>query len=258
MSEAVLDAAIAGLLPRLARPRRVKLFGGEPLLRPDLAARALESIRRLAPGTPVELNTHGGGLAEVRELLARHPEVELFVSRPIHEAGRIPRAVYNFLLTPDESLARTVERFLAARAAGFARFNFLPAYFTVWTPAALAGLRARFEAIRRLLAVLDARGLPAETVNLERFASTPLYNDGLVIDVDGEIYSSSLVLTAAVAPRRELLRLGSVSFPELLAPEPAATAASLLAEAFPPEVTASTLAVDAELTAFCRGLGAAA
>lgn len=258
MSEAVLDAALEGLLPRLAAPRRLKLFGGEPLLRPDLAARALERAARLAPEAPVELNTHGGGLAEAEGLLSRHPRLELFVSRPLPEAARVPGAVHNFLLPPDETLPRTIERFLAARAAGFTRFNFLPAYFTAWTPPALALLRARFEALRRLLAVKDSLGRRAEAVNPGRRGSTPLYNDGLVVDVDGEVYSSSLVLTAAVGPRRGDLRLGSVAAPEFLAAEPPASAAGLMAEAFPPPVIASTFAVDAELTGFCRALGAAA
>ena len=221
MSEGVLDAALEGLLPRLAGPRRVKLFGGEPLLRPDLVERALDAAARLAPGAPVELNTHGGGLAAAAAVLARHPEVELFVSRALPEAARHPRAVLNFLLRPEESLPRTVERFLGAREAGFARFNFLPAYFTPWPPGALAGRRARIAALRRLLAALKARGRPAEAVNLGRIGSAPLYNDGLVVDVDGQVFFSCLVFVVVVLLRREAQRQGTVAAPERLAAGPA-------------------------------------
>lgn len=258
MDARTLDAALEGLLPLLSPPRRVKLFGGEPLLRPDLVLRTLDRLSELAPGARVEVATHGGGLAAVAERLARRHLVDVFVSRPLPEAGRLPRAVLNFLLAPGEAPARTVRRLLEARAAGFARFNFLPAYFVAWADAERALLRARFAALRRTLAGLAARGRAAEVVNLTRRGSTPLFNDGLVVDADGAVYASNLALTAAAAARRGLLRLGRAERPGELRAAPAATPAAVLAACFPPEVAASTRAVDAVLSEFCGSLTEAA
>ena len=105
-----LDAALDGLLPRLASPARVKLFGGEPLLRPDLVERAINRLATLAPGTAVELPTHGKGLPAVESLLARHPEVEVFVSRPHPWAARLRGVVHNFLIPPGEAPVRGLSR----------------------------------------------------------------------------------------------------------------------------------------------------
>jgi len=258
MSERTLDAALDGLLPRLRAPRRVKLFGGEPLLRPDLVARALDALAERAPDAGVELSTHGGGLAAVAGVLARRPAVDVFFSRALAETGRLPRAVHNFLLAPGETPARTAARLLAAREAGFARFNFLPAYFVAWPRAELEGLRGRFAAARRVLDGLAARGRAAEVVNLARRGTTALFNDGLVVDADGEVYASNLALAAGARTRRGLLRLGRAAEPGGLAAAPAATAESVLEASFPREVVASTRAVDALLSEFCAGLAGAA
>lgn len=254
MPEGVLDAAIDGLLPRLAAPARVKLFGGEPLLRPDLVRRALDRLAAAAPGTPVELPTHGKGLPAVEAFLARHPEVEVFVSRPHPWAARLREVVHNFLIPPGEAPAMTARRLALARRLGYARFNFLPAYFVPWTPAQLEGLTAAFAGLAMVLRRWSAAGRPAEVVNLTRRGSTPLYNDGLVVDADGEVYTSNLILAEAVRPHRRRLRLGDVLDPGRLVARPSADAAQVLAESFSPEIMASTRAVDAALTEFCLGL----
>ncbi|MEK7232953.1 MAG: hypothetical protein AAB268_04000 [Elusimicrobiota bacterium] len=56
-----------------------------------------------------------------------------------------------------------------------------------------------------------------EIVNLARRGSTPLYNDGLVVDTNGEVYNSNLILADAVRPYRRRLRLGHVLDDERLA-----------------------------------------
>lgn len=258
MSEGVLDAAIDGLLPRLASPARVKLFGGEPLLRPDLVARALDRLAEVAPGTAVELPTHGKGLPAVESLLARRPEVEVFVSRPHPWAARLRGVTHNFLIPPGEAPAMTARRLALARRLGYVRFNFLPAYFVAWTPAQLKGLSVAFSGLAMVLRRWSAAGRPVEVVNLTRRGSTPLYNDGIVVDTDGEIYNSNLILAEAVRPHRRRLRLGDVLNCSRLASRPVADASQVLDDSFSPDILASTRAVDAALTAFCRSLGAEA
>ena len=258
MAEGVLDAAIDGLLPRLASPARVKLFGGEPLLRPDLVARALERLAAVAPGTAVELPTHGKGLPAVESLLARRPEVEVFVSRPHPWAARLRGVTHNFLIPPGEAPAMTARRLALARRLGYVRFNFLPAYFVAWTPAQLKGLSVAFSGLALVLRRWSAAGRPVEVVNLTRRGSTPLYNDGIVVDPDGEIYNSNLILAEAVRPHRRRLRLGDVLNCSRLASRPVADASQVLDDSFSPDILASTRAVDAALTAFCRSLGAEA
>lgn len=251
MTPATLDAALRGLLPRLRAPARVKLFGGEPLLRPDLVAWAVDFLSERAPDASVELPTNGRCLPAAADLLARSPRVEVFVSKPDARAARLPGAVHNFLLPPGEPAARTAARLISARRRGFARFNFLPAYFVPWTPAQLEGLTKSFEAVRLVLRKLPG---PVEVVNLARQGTAPLYNDGLVVDVDGAVYSSNLMLAEAVWPRRRRLKLGTVRRPASLAARAASGVDEVLEESFPPGVLAATRAADAALTAFCLSL----
>lgn len=254
MEPAVLDAAVRGLRPLLAEPARVKLFGGEPLLRADLAERAVDLLAATAPGTPVELPTNGRNLPGAAGFLARRPEVEVFVSRPLALGGRLRGAVHNFLLPPGESPERTARRFMDARRRGYKRFNFLPAYFTAWTPERLKGLDASFDLLASIVRRLSAAGRPVEVVNLSRQGSTPLYNDGLTVDADGTVYASNLVLAEAVFPRRERLRLGRVEEPGLLRESPPSTPEEVLRDSFPEEVLRATRAADAALTRFCLSL----
>lgn len=254
MEESILDAALTGLLPLLRTPSRVKLFGGEPLLRPDLVTRAVEFLAAKSPRTVIELPTNGRGLPAVAALLARRPKVEVFVSTPSAKSARHPGAVHNFLLPPGEAAAKTARRLIEARRMGFARFNFLPAYFVPWTPAQLEGLTAAFAALQVVLRKMAAAGRAAEVVNLARHGSTPLYNDGLVVDADGEVYSSNLVLADAVWPHRKRLSLGHVRRPRALAARARSETAQVLKDSFSDEIMASSLAADAALTAFCRAI----
>lgn len=254
MTPETLDAALRGLRPLLAEPARVKLFGGEPLLRADLAERAVDLLAALAPGTPVELPTNGRRLPAAAGFLARRPEVEVFVSRPAAAGAALPGAVHNFLIPPGEEPARTARRFLDARRRGFVRFNVLPAYFVAWTPGQLEGLDAAFGAVAGVLRRLAGAGRAVEVVNVLRKGSTPLYNDGLTVDVDGTVFASNLVLAEAAAPWRDRLRLGRVEEPESLRERPAWDPERVMKESFPEDVLASTRAVDAALTRFCRGL----
>lgn len=254
MSRETLDAALRGLLPRLHEPARVKLFGGEPLLRPDLVRHALAYICEHAPGAEVELPTNGGGLPKVAGLLRRHPEVEVFVSRPDALAASLPNAVYSFLLPPGQTPVEAARRLVHARRLGFSRFNFLPAYFVAWTPAQLSGLAACFQALSVVLRRWAEAGRPAEVVNLSRAGSTPLYNDGYVVDADGQVYSSNLVLAEAVRPSRARLRLGRVGGSMRLRSRAPGQAARVLEDSFPPAVLQATMRADAALMDFCLRL----
>ena len=206
----------------------------------------------------MELPTHGKGLPAVESLLARRPEVEVFVSRPHPWAARLRGVTHNFLIPPGEAPAMTARRLALARRLGYVRFNFLPAYFVAWTPAQLKGLSVAFSGLALVLRRWSAAGRPVEVVNLTRRGSTPLYNDGIVVDTDGEIYNSNLILAEAVRPHRRRLRLGDVLNCSRLASRPVADASQVLDDSFSPDILASTRAVDAALTAFCRSLGAEA
>jgi len=272
------------LFERLAGGGDVKLSGGEPLLEPEAVRAVLAAVRRRPSIKRVLLSTNGLGLDDRwLDLLAAHPKAVLLLSldgRPEdHRRHRRPRKkgaardCYDHLMTLRERLAGLprliVTQTIAPAAAadlpanfehlcslGFVRLNFLPVYFTVWEPAELSALRAGLGAVAARIRARWERGQRLYVKNLFTWAPTPLFNTGLVVDADGSIHASNAGLASGAADLRALTRLGSLDEPPTAAALAARIAAApeLLAEAFPPAIRQSTLAVEAELRRFCQAL----
>lgn len=250
MSRETLRRALRAFAPRLGRGGRIKLFGGEPLLKPGLVREAVLFADRLGLGARFELSTQGRLMDEAmcRFLLA-HPEVEVFFGRPSPWARRLPGSALNFILPPGEPAEKVLARLRRALALGLRRFNFLPVYFRAWTPGQLRELRRAFAALAR------AARSGIEVLNLRRSGAVPLYNDGPCVDADGKVYASNLVLVRGGVGRAGRLALGDVRRPRALRPSPPARELSRLLEGcFSAEALEGTRAADAELTRFVRGL----
>ncbi|MBI5241268.1 MAG: radical SAM protein [Elusimicrobia bacterium] len=250
MSRQTLRAALRGLGPCLGRGGRIKLFGGEPLLKPGLVRAAGRGAAALGLEASFELSTQGKLMDEAMcRFLAGHPEVEVFFGRPSPWVRRLPGAALNFILPPGQPAEEVLARLRQARGMGFRRFNFLPVYFKAWTPAQLAHLRRAFAGLARA-----ARG-GIEVLNLRRAGRVPLYNDGWCVDTDGKVYASNLVLVRDGILRAGRLALGDVRRPRHLKPfPPARELDGLLESCFSPEVLEGTRRADAELTRFVLGL----
>jgi hypothetical protein len=272
-----VDRAVALFVQRHPEGRReMKLFGGEPLLRPDLVARAITV--GTAAGLDVYLSTNGTRFtAEILDLLRANPGVTLTVSidgtardhdglrrspgEPpswaviqhwLPELLRMPRFVVTQTIAPSTA-ARAADNFLALRAMGIRRFNLLPGYYLPWSDTQLAALEASFTQIgEHYTAAWDA-GDRLYLRNLTTLAPTPFYNTGMVVDADRRIHPSNLVLAEAVGDRTAVGTLDDPPSVEALAAA-AATIPALLADVYPADVLASTAAVDAALTRLCNRL----
>ena len=251
-----LNRALEAAARRARAPTVVKLFGGEPLLRPDLVMSAVRSARALLASPSIELPTNGTLLDEkLCVFLRRHPEVEVQLSRPCAWAASLPNVSFNFLLGPGEAAERACRRFLDVVTSGQRRFNFLPAYFIEWTDGELAELRRTFSGLAALLGRLRGKGVPVEVENIRRVGATALFNDGLVVDTDGSLYGTNAILIRGAKAASRKLRLGGVD--DLARVQAHADPAPLLAACFSPGAERGTLRVDAALTSFVRGLEAA-
>ncbi|HMV66159.1 MAG TPA: radical SAM protein [Myxococcota bacterium] len=260
----------------------VKLFGGEPLLVPDVVRDVMDHARDLPGIERVYLSTNGLGLDRAwLDWLRGYPKAVLTISidgRP--EDNRTYRRAldgvpdaYDHLMTLREELltvprvviTQTIPPRTAHRAAenlehllglGFWRFNLLPGYYIPWQAERIADLRRSFDAMRELIVGRWRRGERFYLRNLFTLQPTPFFNTGMVVDADRTIHPSNVGLSGSLDELLGETRVGDLDHPPTVEEleERAARINGLLEARLPPRVWQSTLAVDAELTRLCRSL----
>lgn len=267
-----------------ARPESplIKLFGGEPTLNPEVLTFVLREARALLPGVRFELTTNATLLSDdLLDLMVGPGDVELHCSldgtpehhndnRRVHLplaenvytaatrwAPRLvrARAIVNLTIAP--WTARGVNADLDhLLGLGLRRFNLLPAYYMAWSDEELAALRSSFELLeQRTKASWDSSD-PIDLTNLDVRAMYTFFNDGLVVDVDGDVFQSNLFLWRPFDGLRARLKRGNVfDAPTTWRPHPAASEVQRwMAESATPTTLGSTAAVDRELTRLCERL----
>ncbi len=256
----------------------VKLFGGEPLLAPDVVHAVLEEAERLDAVRRIYLSTNGRALdARLLGRIAESDKTILTISldgRPDdHRKYRrgpesydtvvalrgtlagMPRVVVTQTIPPAAAVHADAN-FAHLLGLGFRRFNFLPGYFLAWSDLQLRALRAGFGRVAVRVRGEWAEGRPLYVRNLFTWAPTPFFNEGLIVDSDGTIHPSNVGLAGSFDDLRGRTAVGTLDDPpsvEALAAAAERTRA-LLEATTPPKILASTRAADAELTRFVRGL----
>jgi sulfatase maturation enzyme AslB (radical SAM superfamily) len=260
----------------------VKIFGGEPLLVPDVVRAALAHSETLPAIRTIQLSTNGLMLDDEWLALARqHPKTILQISmdgrpddhrrhrRSLPRVGdtydrvaelapklaRMPRVVVTQTIPPSTA-AFADENFAHLLGLGFRRFNFLPGYYIPWTDEQLAALDRSFDRMAERIETAWRAGERLYVRNLTTLAPTPFFNSGLVVDADRAIHPSNVGLSGALEELLDETRCGDLDAPPT--PEALATKQrevnALLERTLTPRVWSSTLAADAALTRFCRRL----
>jgi hypothetical protein len=260
----------------------IKLFGGEPLLVPQVVAAAIDRAVQEPRIRRIYLSTNGLGLdsnwlRRVRET----PKLVLTISMDgtpqahkrfrrtlpgvaepydkvlslLPEILRTPRVVITQTIPP--ALADQVDENLAHLVGlGLTRFNLLPGYYLPWRPEQREALDRGFDAVYRRIVDRWRGGKPFYLRNLFTWAPTPFFNTGLVVDSDRTLHPSNIGLSGALDDLREQTIVGTLDNPPT--PQALRTAAArinaLLSKALPEHVWESTLAVDGALSGLCERL----
>lgn len=260
----------------------IKLFGGEPLLEPEVVRAVLEAVRQDAGVRRVYVSTNGLGLnADWLAYLRSYPKAVLTLSmdgtEDDHERMRRPlkgvRSSYQHILsllpelheTPRVVVTQTIAPATAGNAAsnfrhlrglGFWRFNLLPGYYVPWRSGQLDALASGFEEIEHTFRSSWARGERLYLRNLFTRAPTPFFNAGLVVDADRRIHPTNIGMSGVLDSSLDRTACGTLDDP----PTPAELAMKaratnqLLETLLAPRVWDSTLAVDRMLTDLCERL----
>jgi uncharacterized Fe-S cluster-containing radical SAM superfamily protein len=261
----------------------IKLFGGEPLLVPDVIRAVFEEARDRPEIRWVYLSTNGLGLTEEwLSFLADYPKAILTVSldgrpqdnrrfRKTAKAGvpdaydhvmslrkallKTPRVVITQTIPP-AAAEQAVENFQHLLDLGFWRFNLLPGYYLPWRESQLNALRKSFSDIASLMESRWAAGTRFYLRNLFTWAPTPFFNTGLVVDSDRTIHPSNVGLSGQLDGLRGRTQVGDLDNPPSLArlSARAEEVEGFLKEELSAHVWASTQAVDAALSELCERL----
>lgn len=279
-----VEQALKGLRLYAARGGGdVKLFGGEPLLAPEVVKAVIEEAERTPEIRRVYLSTNGLGLNRAwLRTITDHEKAILTISldgapednrrfrRTLHDDvpdayDHIMSLRESILRTPRVVITQTIPPASASRAStnfdhllslGFRRFNLLPGYYIPWRMEQLLALQRGFDEIGERIRDIWARGGSLYLRNLYTWAPTPFFNTGFVVDADGTIHPSNLGLSSKLDDLRAQTQVGTLDeppSPEALE-ERAAVVNQLLRDHLDDGVWESTQAVDGMLSELCRSL----
>nr|MDD3720124.1 radical SAM protein [Candidatus Gracilibacteria bacterium] len=89
---------------------------------------------------------------------------------------------------------------------GVRKFNFLPAYYEEWSKEGFINLKNGFEEVFNFY----KSGNHFKLVNLENYSDVSFFNLGLVIDTDGIIYGTNLILSGKFEMYKNQLKIGDI------------------------------------------------
>ena len=260
----------------------IKLFGGEPLLVPDVVRAVLDEGRHRPRVRWIQLSTNGLGLDRAwLQRLGSHPKAILTLSLDggprahrrhrralpgvadaydhvlslLPQLLRTPRVGVTQVIAP-ATAAAAAENLAHLRSLGFYRFNLLPGYYLPWRPEQLEALEVGLARIELQLRAAWASGERLHLRNLFTRAPTPFFNTGVVVDADGSIHPSNVGLSGQLDGLRGRTQVGTLDDPPTQATlqRHASRINAMLAEVLPERIWASTQAVDRLLTELCRRL----
>jgi len=247
--------------------KKIKFFGGEPLLNFKLISDVVHYVGCVYPHTKVRFSiTSNGSLLDDEKLsfLKSHEDLDIWLSmgpgnRIFLQKYRgiskkiVDRLGVNLVMQPAH-VEKSFSFFLEALKFGFKKFNFLPAYYVKWPKNKLGQLRFEFFKISEFLRHLNHLYYHLEIVNTFQNSPTPLFNNGVVIDTDGIITANNLFLFKPFSHLKDLIAIGNVLRPDSIHWNKRFDYNKLMRLHSKKGIYDATLKVDSLLTEFVRSL----
>jgi uncharacterized Fe-S cluster-containing radical SAM superfamily protein len=203
-------------LESLLKKLHLRIFGGEPLLELDLVVKILDKFFSSSIGT-ADITTNATLLnKEGVKILKKFPRLEVIVNshtlmkfslQKLRLISQLPIVTFNIIFIPGKC-KEAFESFIFLLKKGFRRFNFLPVYFTYWNEEEIKDLRTQFLKISN---IINSSKEFFYIKNKYVFSQIPLFNQVLTIDVNGDIFSTNLILDKNFFKYRNRFFLGNIS-----------------------------------------------
>ena len=205
---------------------RIKFFGGEPLINFRLIKELVTYLdkKTTSPSISYSITTNGTYLSSSMIDFLRDSNVELMLSASamvptIFKKRRIwdkvlalPNIGINLIATPN-NVQNFSNQFFNFAEMGFKKFNLLPAYFNKWKRQEIEIFKFELKIIRELILKLKSVKKPVTIKNLDTLSPTPLFNNGFVVDCNGDIFLNNLFLSKHFIHLRKEIIAGNVFQP---------------------------------------------
>jgi hypothetical protein len=276
MSQKTARAALSSYLTGPGDELTIKLSGGEPLgsftKTRDLILLARRCARRHKKKLRIQLCTNAVFLKDAYTRFLTAPDIDLSITLAIPDqrdhakdlSFRLANAAtlkistcrpvtVNSVITPKQA-DFFYSHFLYLVSQGYRQLHFLPAYYTRWTKRQLGALKAGFRRIAHYLRTHDDRRFFIKNAHIS--ARTPLFNDGIVIDCNGDVYLNNFFLIRGFEKLAPRLKIGNIHQSLRLKKPIAAYRPDLktLRPYLSPSIYASTRAADRILSGFIHDL----
>ena len=212
---------------------KIKIFGGEPLLKTDLLKEIISHIRQKNSQIIIELSTNGILLEdailnwlkrnkvnlalsldgdEKTQLLNRKGTSPIIYQKIISLIKKLPSdAIINTVIAPN-TVDRFFQNFLYLYNLGVRRFNFLPAAFLSWSYQTLKLLENQLN-----LVYFFSKSHPEIYIkNIDINNDLFFFNTGIVVDCKGDIFFSNAIMLKEFQTDRENLKIGNINNANIL------------------------------------------
>lgn len=214
----------------------IRFFGGEPLMNfavvKSVVAYAKKRAKRGKMEVGFDLTTNGMLIDDVvMDFFKKTPEMRVIISldgdvktqklnRNMHDSKidsyknilahkdrlvSLPNMTVNMVVMPNQ-VRNFYKNFLHNYHLGFRRFNFLPAYFTIWEKDELELLAFGFKKIIGFLRTHT----DVSVKNKEIVSDIPFFNSGIVVDCSGDLFGNNMMLSHYFAHLRGFFFKGNV------------------------------------------------
>lgn len=205
---------------KINKINKIKFFGGEPLLE----YKKIKHIVKKSPtASKFEITTNGTLLNKEKISFFKKNNFEIRISidgnqttqekergKNSNKIFKLPKKeigtfVANMVISP-KNVFQFSENLEFLIKYGFKKFNFIPAFFNKWKIIEIKEFKKQCEKIKLLL----KKNQKIYVINKNILQKKYLFNEGIIIDYNGDIYSNNIIMLKKFWNYRNYFKLGNI------------------------------------------------
>jgi len=256
----IAKKAIDFFLSLEGNSKKIKFFGGEPVLEFDLLKKIVLGSKSEAAklNKKIRFVLTTNGLLLNKEVLNFFKKYKIELTLSSHHLKKInkkilnqiiglPRVCLNIDILP-EKIGDLCSDFIEFYSQGFRKFNLLPVYYVFWPEKRLKTLKQELKKIRDF----SFQRPDIDFANRELIGEVPLFNSGYTLDPEGNLFSSNIILSKQFEKFKNLLFLGNIK--DKIKRIPRVSLREIIGKKLDNKILKSTLKTDGILNDFVNSM----